>query len=90
MQDNTAVHNHTLTLDNRESLSLTGVTDVPGFDEETISVRTSLGSLIIKGEALHINRLSLETGEVSVDGRINSLQYLGDTRQKGIVSRIFR
>lgn len=90
MQDTTATNTHTLTLDNRESLTLTGVTDVPGFDEETVSVKTHLGSLIIKGEDLHISRLSLDTGQVSVEGKINSLQYLGDTRQKGIVSRIFR
>ncbi|MBQ8000557.1 MAG: sporulation protein YabP [Ruminococcus sp.] len=90
MQDTTANNTHTLTLDNRESLTLTGVTDVPGFDEETVSVRTHLGSLIIKGEDLHISRLSLDTGQVSVEGKVNSLQYLGDTRQKGIVSRIFR
>ncbi len=90
MQDNSAFQTHTLTLNNREALTLTGVTDVPGFDEETVSLKTPLGSLIIKGEALHINRLSLDTGEVSIDGRINSLQYLGDTRQKGIMSKIFR
>lgn len=90
MQDNSIISNHTLNLDNRENLVLTGVIDVPGFDEETVSVKTSAGSLIIKGEALHISRLSLDTGDVSVEGRINSLQYLGDVRQKGIMSRIFR
>ncbi len=90
MQENSAFQTHTLTLDNRENLTLTGITDVPGFDEETVSLRTPLGSLIIKGDKLHINKLSLDTGEVSIDGRINSLQYLEDTRQKGIMSKIFR
>ncbi len=90
MQDNVTLHNHTLTLDNRETLILTGVMDVPGFDEENVSVKTDAGALIIKGEALHISRLSLDTGEVSVEGKINSLQYLGDTRQKGLMSKIFR
>ncbi len=90
MQDNVTFHNHTLTLDNRETLTLTGVTDVPGFDEETVNVKISAGSLIIKGEGLHISRLSLDTGEVSVEGRINSLQYFGDVRQKGFMSKVFR
>lgn len=81
---------HSLSLDNREVLNLTGILDVSGFDEETISLQTPCGNLIVKGQSLHINRLSLDTGDVSVDGRINSLQYLGDTRQKGIVSKLFR
>lgn len=90
MQDNPTLHNHTLSLENRELITLTGITDVPGFDEETVNLKTPLGTLIIKGNSLHISRLSLDTGEVSVDGRINSLQYLGDTRQKGIMSKIFK
>ncbi|MBE6735211.1 MAG: sporulation protein YabP [Ruminococcaceae bacterium] len=90
MQDNSIHSKHTLTLDNREKLILTGVTDVPGFDEETVSIKTDTGALIIKGESLHISRLSLDTGDVSIDGRINALQYLGDDRQKGFMSKIFR
>lgn len=90
MQDNQKPDTHTLTLLNRETLALTGVVDVPGFNEETVSIKTDLGSLVIKGEDLHISRLSLDTGEVSVEGRINSLQYLGDVNRKGVMSRIFR
>lgn len=90
MQDNQKPDTHTLTLFNREILTLTGVVDVPGFNEETVSIKTDLGSLVIKGEDLHISRLSLDTGEVSVEGRISSLQYLGDTNRKGVMSRIFR
>ncbi len=90
MLDNQKPDTHTLTLLNRETLALTGVVDVPGFNEETVSIKTDLGSLVIKGEDLHISRLSLDTGEVSVEGRINSLQYLGDVNRKGVMSRIFR
>ena len=90
MQDNSIQNKHSLTLDNREFLTLTGVTDVPGFDEETVSVKTEAGALIIKGESLHICRLSLDTGEVSVEGRINAFQYIGDNNPKGFMSRIFR
>lgn len=90
MQDNSINSKHSLTLDNREFLTLTGVTDVPGFDEETVSIKTDLGSLIIKGESLHISRLSLDTGDVSIEGRINAFQYMGDNNSKGFMSRIFR
>ena len=75
MQDNQKPDTHTLTLFNREILTLTGVVDVPGFNEETVSIKTDLGSLVIKGEDLHISRLSLDTG---------------DTNRKGVMSRIFR
>lgn len=90
MQENTPFENHSLSLENRELLTLSGVLDVTGFDEETVNLKTPAGTLIVKGNTLHINHLSLDTGQVSIDGRINSLQYLGDTRQKGIVSKLFR
>lgn len=81
---------HSLTLDNRNVLSLTGIKDVSGFDEQTVNLLTSFGTLIVKGEQLHISKLSLDSGEVIIDGKLNSLQYLGDMRQKGFISKIFR
>lgn len=80
---------HSLILENRSVLSLTGVTDVAGFDEQTVNVFTDYGQLIIKGSSLHISRLSLETGEVTVDGSISSLQYTA-SQQKGILSKLFK
>lgn len=91
MQDNISVSKpHTVSLDNRQCLKLTGITDVPGFDEQTVSLQTPMGNLIAKGESLHISKLSLDIGEVTIDGKINSLQYIGDERSKGIMSKIFR
>ena len=81
---------HTLMLDNRSKLSLTGVEDVSGFNEEAVSVRTTDGILIIRGGGLHIDRLNLETGDVSVDGSIDSMQYLGSDGSKSKLSRLFR
>ena len=91
MQDNISLSKpHLVTLENRESLKLTGIRDVPGFDEQTVNLLTPMGNLIVKGESLHISKLSLDTGEVTVDGKINSLQYIGNERSKGIMSKIFR
>ena len=81
---------HTLMLDNRSKLSLTGVEDVSGFNEEAVSVRTTDGTLIIRGSGLHIDRLNLETGDVSVDGSIDSMQYLSSDGSKSKLSRLFR
>ena len=90
MQENISHKPHSMSLDNRQTLNLTGILDVSGFDEQTVSLQTPCGNLIVKGESLHISRLSLDTGEVSVDGRVSSLQYLGDVRTKGIMSKIFK
>ncbi len=81
---------HTLTLDNRKRLVLTGAVDVSGFNEETISVKTTAGSLLIKGSGLHIDRLNLETGDVTVDGTVTSLQYSGSDGSRSRLSRLFR
>lgn len=79
---------HNLILENRKNLSLTGVNDVQGFDEQTINLVTDYGTLIIKGTMLHINKLNLESKEVCVDGNISSLQYINNT--KNMKSRLFR
>ena len=81
---------HTLMLDSRKNLAITGAEDVKGFNEETVSVRTVDGTLIIKGSNLHIDKLNLETGDVSVDGKINSLQYFGGDGRQSKLSRLFK
>lgn len=80
---------HLLTLDNRSLLTLTGVEDVVGFDDLTIHIRLSDSTLVVKGASLHISRLSLESGEVVIDGRVSSLQYLG-AASRGLRSKLFR
>ncbi len=80
---------HSLILDNRSVLTLTGVTDVQGFDEQTVNLVTDVGALVVKGEALHINKLNLESKDVQIDGKINSLQYMGQS-SKSIKSKLFR
>lgn len=82
--------NHTFMLENRGRLVMTGAEDVNGFNEETVSVKTSCGSLIIKGEKLHIDKLNLETGDVSIDGKINAMQYLGSNVSHSKLSKLFK
>lgn len=80
---------HSLILDNRSNLTLTGVVDVLGFDEQTVNLLTDVGALIVKGESLHINKLNLDSKDVSIDGTINSLQYMNQSN-KSIKSKLFR
>ena len=89
MPENYIKKPHILTLDNRSLLTLTGVEDVPGFDEQTITVRLSDCTLVVKGSGLHISKLSLDSGDVIIDGAISSLQYLGSS-SGSLRSRLFK
>ena len=64
-----------LLLENRGKLSITGVLDVLSFDDQVVIVETELGLLTVKGESLRINKLSIDTSEVVVEGDISSLSY---------------
>ena len=66
---------HRLELQGRERLTVTGVEDVERFDENGIVMSTSAGVLVVTGEDLHIGKLSLDGGELHVDGRIDSVSY---------------
>ena len=80
---------HTLMLDNRSKLMITGAQDVNGFNEETVSVQTSDGTLVIKGSALHIEKLNLDTGDVCIEGKVSAMQYIGSA-SKSKLSKLFR
>ncbi|MCL2587845.1 MAG: sporulation protein YabP [Oscillospiraceae bacterium] len=82
---------HNIILEGRERLSISGVEDVESFNEETITVYTSKGMLIIQGSDLHIEKLSLDGGDLSVEGEVHSLRYEEETREKGgLFSRLFK
>lgn len=59
---------HNVIMENRKSLSISGVTDVDNFDDKTILLYTQMGELLIQGRNLHVNSMSVETGEMSIEG----------------------
>lgn len=79
---------HKLTLQQRENLTMTGVTEVVSFDENSVVLKTHLGTLFIQGEGLLLKTLSLEGGQVAVDGHISSLVY-EEPRASGLLHRLF-
>lgn len=83
---------HHAILENRNKLLLTGVTDIDSFDERAVILFTQLGELTILGKNLHMNKLSVESGEVSVEGDICALRYGDRDKQAplGFLGRIFR
>ncbi len=76
-------------LSERSKLTVTGVEEVVSFDEERIVMRTVLGELTVTGSDLHIGRLSLDTGELDVDGLVNELSYAEHEVSGGFWSRLF-
>ena len=66
---------HKMTLNERKSLTLTGATEVVSFDENAVVLKTSLGNLTIHGRQLQLKNLSLEGGQVAVEGQIAALIY---------------
>lgn len=83
---------HGILMQNCSKLSVSGVTDVDSFDEKQIKLFTDCGELNIYGEDLHVNEMSVESGNVSVEGTISALIY-GDKNAKkrpGLISRLLR
>lgn len=84
---------HNLILENRRLLTVSGVSDVDSFDEETVVLYTDIGELTVKGSDLHMNKLNVETGEVNIEGTIDQLSYREENPRSssgGLIGRIFR
>lgn len=81
-------------LENRERLNISGVLDVLSFDDQVVIVETELGMLTIKGDNLRINKLSIDTSEVTIEGEIESLTYSTKDVQKksggSILGKLFK
>ena len=80
---------HQLNLNDRTRLSVTGVEHVERFDETGIVLVTSVGVLVISGEELHIGKLSVDGGELLVEGHIDSLSYEDRDSHRGLLQRLF-
>ncbi|MBR2181276.1 MAG: sporulation protein YabP [Oscillospiraceae bacterium] len=77
-------------IENRSRMSVSGVSDVENFDENSVVLYTNRGLLTVKGMGLHIERLSLETGELSLEGTIDGVEYSEAETGGGFWSRLFR
>ena len=81
---------HTLILEQRSRMSVSGVENVESFDENEVIMYTSQGMLTVSGSDLRIDRLTLDGGELGIEGRISGMKY-EDVREKGgVFSRLFR
>ena len=85
---------HKLILSNRRTGTITGVADVISFDITEVLLETEQGMLMIKGSDLHVNRLTLEKGEIDLEGKIDSLAYSDVTsyqkQGESLIGRLFK
>lgn len=82
-----------LVLENRNRLNISGVLDVLSFDDQIVILETELGMLTVKGDNLRINKLSIDTSEVIVEGEIISLAYSNkdlDKKNESFLGKIFK
>lgn len=79
---------HSLTLHSRSRLTMTGVTEVAGFDENTVVLRTSLGTLTVQGRDLQLKALSPEGGNVIIEGTVSALHYEEPRQTAGWLRRL--
>lgn len=80
---------HRLTLDSRSRLSVTGVLEVESFDETEILLTSTRGPLSIRGQGLRLQQLSIDGGQVLVDGRVDAIVYEDDAPRGGFFARLF-
>ena len=85
---------HKITLMNRRTCMINGVSDVVSFDEHEILLETDQGMFTIKGSDLHVNRLTLEKGEVDIEGKIDSMTYSDgggyNNKNESLLSKLFK
>lgn len=93
MNNDVSSGKHRVILEERERLSLSGVTDVIAFDEESITADTDMGIVVIRGEGLHISKLNLDEGILQTEGNVDSIEYgdaAGESRGGFLFGKIFK
>jgi len=81
---------HHVVLEGRRRLSVSGVEDVESFDENGVALLTSKGPLVIRGNGLRVGKLTIDGGEIHIEGRVDSLQYEDlPERRPGLFARWF-
>ncbi len=95
MEERQAARQHKIILNNRGTCALNGISDILSFDVNEILLETEMGMLMIRGMDLHVNRLTLEKGEVDLSGKIDSIQYSDVNKGKNgqgesLLGRLFK
>lgn len=89
MQNEFEKRKHIVSIENRENIELSGVVDVPAFNEEEANIVTDYGNIILKGNGMKLDALDLDSGIVKIFGKITALVYNEQSEVKSIFKRMF-
>lgn len=82
---------HNIIIEDRKTITVTGVSDIDSFDEQVVVAYTEYGELTIKGLGLHVNKIDVDSGELNVEGEIYALSYEDtQTHKGGLLAKLFR
>lgn len=85
---------HKIVINNRKASTMTGVIDVLAFDLNEVLLETEQGMLTVRGKDLHVNRLTLDKGEVDLNGHVDSIHYAdvkhGSKKKEGMIQKLFK
>lgn len=91
MQDNLVNNENNIFIENRAKIRITGVVDVDNFDDYNISIKTDDGFMVVGGEELKIIKLDVESGELLIEGKFNSLFYNETIKSDGsLLAKLFK
>lgn len=90
MTENSILLPHKLTLNERKNLTLSGVTEVISFDDEAVVLKTSMGILTVHGQNLQLKNLSLDGGQVAVEGTVAAMIYEEPRPERNWLGKLFR
>ena len=84
--------NQNIIIENREKITISGVTDLHSFDDEIVLAQTDLGILTIKGDDLKMNKLNLDNNELIVEGKISAVAYsdINQAKKTGFMNKLFK
>lgn len=91
--DNIIIGNHEVKITDRKSIYLTGVKKIISFDTEEFLIETNMGIVLLKGETLELLKLDTSDGNVKIKGKINSLNYVENTKKNkedSFISKLFK
>lgn len=92
--DKSVTSNHVINISDRKNIDITGIKKIDNFDDKEFLIETNMGILVIKGSDLEIIKLDTYQGDVSIRGKINSLDYTEDTKkvkkQDNIIYKLFK
>lgn len=87
-------YTHSITLNERKNVMITGVKKIDSFDDEEFLLETNMGYIVIKGQGLEIVKLDTYQGNVSIKGKINSLTYMENSKkaekEDSFISKLFK